>query len=116
MWKDSCSLYRRASIHRGGLGGILQRAVLIACAHVALPASSAHPLQRLGKAARLSAIRRAQVWRSSRSATKSSIAPASDDEISEFRFQISDFGFQISDFRFQISEFRFQISDFRFRN
>jgi hypothetical protein len=25
MWKDSCSLYRRASIHRGGLGGILQR-------------------------------------------------------------------------------------------
>jgi hypothetical protein len=32
------------------------RAVLIACAHVALPASSALPLQRLSKEARLSVI------------------------------------------------------------
>jgi hypothetical protein len=38
-------------------------AVLIACAHVGLPASSKHPLQHLNKQARLSAIRRAQVWR-----------------------------------------------------
>jgi hypothetical protein len=38
-------------------------AVLAACAHFGLPSTSRKPLERLSKAARLSAIRRAQVWR-----------------------------------------------------
>jgi hypothetical protein len=48
--------------HLVGSAAFLTASIIVGCAHVT-PASSRHPFQRLSKEARLSAIRRAQVWR-----------------------------------------------------